>query len=71
MSRVEGSRTTFLISVLCWAPCGYTLPLGGQQRRSPVAPSRERVEAVVREAYDKYRSETNGKNTDYIPIWLR
>ncbi len=40
---------------------------GGQQRRSPVAPGRERVEAIVREAYDKYRSDTSGKNADYIP----
>jgi glutaminase len=38
-----------------------------QQKRSPVAPGRERVEAVVREAYDKFRSDTSGKNADYIP----
>lgn len=36
-------------------------------RRSPVAPTREQVEAVVKEAYDKYRSDTGGKNADYIP----
>jgi glutaminase len=39
----------------------------GQQRRSPVAPGRERVETVVREAYEKFRSDTSGKNADYIP----
>ncbi len=38
-----------------------------QGSRSPVAPRREVVEAVVREAYDKFRSDTNGKNADYIP----
>jgi glutaminase len=38
-----------------------------QQKRSPVAPAPERVEAVVREAYEKFRSDTNGKNADYIP----
>src|SRR6202007_323756 len=37
-------------------------------RRSPVAPGRERVEAVVTEAYNKYRSDTSGKNADYIPF---
>jgi glutaminase len=37
------------------------------KRSSPVAPSRERVEAVVREAYEKFRGDTNGKNADYIP----
>jgi glutaminase len=38
-----------------------------QTKRSPVAPSRERVEVVVHEAYDKFRSDTTGKNADYIP----
>jgi glutaminase len=50
--------------------CG-TLPkaLPGQQSRavSPVAPKRELVEAAVREAYEKFRGDTNGKNADYIP----
>ena len=38
-----------------------------QVSRSPVAPRRELVEAVVREAYDKFKGDTNGKNADYIP----
>jgi glutaminase len=42
-----------------------------QGSRSPVAPRREVVEAVVREAYDKFRSDTNGKNADYIPYLAR
>ena len=37
------------------------------QKSSPVAPTRQAVEAVVREAYDKFRSDTSGKNADYIP----
>ena len=45
----------------------WTIPVSGQAKRSPVAPNRERVEAVVREAYEKYRSDTSGKNADYIP----
>ena len=44
-----------------------TLPSVAQTKRSPVAPNRERVEAVVREAYEKFRSDMNGKNADYIP----
>jgi glutaminase len=36
-------------------------------QRSPVAPTREQVEAVVKEAYNKFLSDTNGKNADYIP----
>jgi glutaminase len=45
----------------------WALPASAQTRRSPVAPNRERVEAAVREAYEKFRSDTSGKNADYIP----
>lgn len=38
-----------------------------QTVRSPVAPRREVVESVVREAYEKFRTDTGGKNADYIP----
>ncbi len=34
---------------------------------SPVAPRREQVEAVVKEAYEKFKGDTRGKNADYIP----
>ena len=37
------------------------------QKASPVAPNRAQVEAVVREAYDKFKTDTGGKNADYIP----
>src|SRR5688500_7118700 len=39
-----------------------------QKQTSPVAPRREQVEAVVREAYQKFLSDTSGKNADYIPF---
>ncbi len=42
------------------------LPARAQQS-SPVAPRKERVEAVVREAYEKFKTDTGGKNADYIP----
>ena len=37
------------------------------QKTSPVAPSKAQVEAVVREAYEKFKNDTGGKNADYIP----
>jgi len=37
------------------------------QKVSPVAPARAQVEAVVKEAYDKFKSDPGGKNADYIP----
>jgi len=36
-------------------------------QRSPVAPTREQVQAVISEAYAKFKSDTGGKNADYIP----
>jgi glutaminase len=38
------------------------------QKASPVAPRREQVETVVREAFEKFKSDTSGKNADYIPF---
>jgi len=34
---------------------------------SPVAPRKEQVQAIVNEAYDKFKGDTRGKNADYIP----
>jgi glutaminase len=38
------------------------------QSRSPVAPTPESVRATVREAYEKFKGDTTGKNADYIPF---
>src|SRR5213593_4872336 len=53
----------FLLTTLIGAP----LATPGQ-KASPVAPRKAEVEAVVREAYDKFKSDTSGKNADYIPF---
>ena len=37
------------------------------QKSSPVAPTRAQAEAVVKEAYEKFKNDTGGKNADYIP----
>jgi glutaminase len=34
---------------------------------SPVAPREEQVQAIVQEAYNKFKGDTRGKNADYIP----
>jgi glutaminase len=39
----------------------------GQANRSIVAPRQELVKNVVSEAYTKFKSDTGGKNADYIP----
>jgi len=52
------------LAFLTWT---LTLPLWGQGR-SPVAPTPESVQATVREAYEKFKGDTSGKNADYIPF---
>ena len=48
--------------------CFCAIPAVAQSTKtSPVAPRREQVEAVVKEAYEKFKNDTNGKNADYIP----
>jgi glutaminase len=64
MSRLQNNK--ILTAVLLAATFLPTL-VSAQTARSPVAPRRELVESVVREAYDKFKSDTNGKNADYIP----
>jgi glutaminase len=66
-----GARTLRTVAVACVlfaVSATRSNVLLAQVRRSPVAPGRERVEAVVTEAYNKYRSDTSGKNADYIPF---
>jgi glutaminase len=36
-------------------------------QRSPVAPTHEQVQAVINDAYSKFKGDTEGKNADYIP----
>ncbi len=67
MFRVSSRFGTFFLGAVLVVAAICTVPVHGQSNKSPVAPNRERVEAIVREAFDKYRSDTNGKNADYIP----
>lgn len=54
--------TLFMVTTL------VTIPLSSlAQKTSPVAPNRVAIEAAVKEAYDKFKSDTGGKNADYIP----
>ena len=38
------------------------------QQASPVSPTRAQAQAVVTEAYNKFKGDTGGKNADYIPV---
>jgi glutaminase len=57
----------FLVALVLVATAMSAPFLSLGQKASPVAPNRPEVEAVVREAYNKFRSDTSGKNADYIP----
>ena len=45
---------SMLIAVLLFVVGLAGVPATAQTKRSPVAPNRERVEAAVREAYEKF-----------------
>src|SRR4051812_16021622 len=55
-----------LIATLITSSLG-SIGASAQASRSPVAPRRELVEAVVKEAYAKFKNDAKGKNADYIP----
>jgi len=53
-----------LIAICFYAPSA----LGqAQAQRSPVAPTKEQVQAVIDDAYAQFKTDTEGKNADYIP----
>jgi glutaminase len=61
-------RLGLQIAVLLFITTVVTAPLSTLgQKTSPVAPNRAQVEAVVREAHDRFKNDTGGKNADYIP----
>lgn len=55
-----------IVTVALLAASFISVPLSAQVA-SPVSPRRELVQAVIQEAYDKFKGETKGKNADYIP----
>ena len=66
MLRNRFQITIILVATLM-AASFVPVTASAQASRSPVAPRRELVESVVREAYETFKGETNGKNADYIP----
>jgi len=65
MFRNRVQLKSILAAMLIMA--SFTPALLSAQKASPVAPRRELVESVVREAYDKFKGDMSGKNADYIP----
>lgn len=60
-------RTIFRLAMI--AICSYA-PVAFAQAttpRSPVAPTKQQVQAVIDDAYAQFKSNTEGKNADYIP----
>ncbi len=65
LNRTWAVKLLFVATIIV----SSVLPMSAQAQapRSPVAPRREVVAAVVKDAYDKFKNETRGKNADYIP----
>src|SRR5689334_8368428 len=63
---IKRSHATTLITATLFAATIISVPVSAQ-RVSPVAPRRQLVESMVREAYEKFKTDASGKNADYIP----
>ena len=61
--RNRGLASVVVMTTLAIAPLSA---LG--QKASPVAPREELVRSTITKAYDLYKSDTSGKNADYIPF---
>jgi len=62
------NRRRVQVAVLAAASMVLAGPAIAQNARSsPVAPRKEMAESVVKQAYEKFKGETKGKNADYIP----
>jgi glutaminase len=68
MNPVTAIRKVLLLAIIAtsvgWV---YSGAHAQSTRVSPVAPRHQQVEDVVKEAYEKFRGDTAGKNADYIP----
>ena len=61
------ARSKYILVVTLVTSSLVSIGASAQASRSPVAPRRELVEAAVKEAYEKFKNDANGKNADYIP----
>jgi glutaminase len=63
-------RISILVLMAALSVPGYfcAAPAAAQNVKvSPVAARTEQVEAIIKEAYEKFKNDTKGKNADYIP----
>jgi len=61
------TSAAFVLAVVSLAPNIMLAQAPAKGQVSPVAPTRAQVQAAVNEAYEKFKSNTDGKNADYIP----
>ena len=62
--KIQTRVLVAVFMVITFATAPLSVPA---QKTSPVAPVKAQVEAVVREAYEKFKTDPGGKNADYIP----
>jgi len=61
-------RTRILVTVLAVSTLVASPFAVLGQKASPVSPKEDQVRAIITRAYDIYKSDTSGKNADYIPF---
>ena len=74
MFRVRFRSGMFFLGAFLVVAAICTVPVHGQNNKSPVAPNRERVEAAVREAFDKFAATRMARMPTTFPTsrkWIR
>jgi glutaminase len=64
LTKPSATLLLALIASCCYTPAAFAQ---AKAQRSPVAPTKEQVQAVIADAYAKFKTNTEGKNADYIP----
>jgi glutaminase len=67
MRRTAATIAFVIISTITILHAQATQAAPAKGRVSPVAPTKEQVQSLVNQAYQKFRTNSEGKNADYIP----
>ena len=67
INKISIASLLVAVSLVISGPAGAATASVLVGKTSPVSPRKAQVQAIVQEAYEKFKGDTRGKNADYIP----
>ena len=67
INKISIAALLAAVSLVISVPASAATASAVVGKTSPVSPRKEQVQAIVKEAYEKFKGDTRGKNADYIP----